>query len=305
MTPSRIRVSSPAKLNLYLEIKGRRPDGYHELRLLNAGIDWRDEVEVELSGEGIGFECSTPGVPAGDDNLCVKAARIFLETARSQDGGAWTSPASSIAGVRIRLTKRLPVASGLGGGSGNAAAVLWALRELLGSRTSDDELRGLGLRVGADVPFFLFESPAWVEGIGEKLRPAPALPDWHYLLVSFPFGVSTAWAFAQWDLTSSRTWDNFLEVPHQAEGDGIPVPGTWRNDLEEVVSAKHPEVRRAKEALLRAGAIGAMMSGSGPSVYGFFHQEATLKTISDLSGLSPGTRVQTGRLLQGRLLEEI
>ena len=282
---------SPAKLNLMLRVLGRRPDGYHDLCLLNTGIDLGDEVEVELGGQGVRVECDHALVPLGEDNLCVRAARAFL-------AGAPAPPD----GVAIRITKRIPVAGGLAGGSSNAAAVLWALNRLTGAGRSDHDLIHLAATIGADAPFFLFRSPAWARGKGEILDPAPALPDWHYLLVGFPFGVSAAWAFAQWDLTSAPSCDNLKNLK---KPDSIPEPGTWVNDLEPAVVARHPAVARAKQALRKAGAVGAMMSGSGPTVFGVFHKRPSAERVRASLDLGAGGEIFLARALRGPLIRII
>jgi 4-diphosphocytidyl-2-C-methyl-D-erythritol kinase len=246
---TRIRVRSPAKLNLYLEITGRRPDGYHDLCMLNTGIDLADEIEVELSGDRIEISCDREGVPLGKDNLCHRAAEVFFEAYPEARTGA-----------SIGIKKRIPVAGGLGGGSSNAAAALFALSRLTATPVSQEELIRLGARVGADVPFFLFRSPAWVSGKGEVLTDAPPLPDYVFLVAGFSFGVSTAWAYSSWDLTRQGKKDNLKGLGGREK---LPIPATWRNDLEDMVISKYSEVEKAKKALLNTGAIGAMMTGSG------------------------------------------
>jgi 4-diphosphocytidyl-2-C-methyl-D-erythritol kinase len=294
MSDHRIRLSCPAKLNLHLEIKGQRPDGYHELLMLNTAIDLADEVEIELGGDGLRLICGHPGVPAGDDNLCIKAARAFFHACPG------VPPAAT-----IRLTKRIPVAGGLGGGSSNAAAVLAGLQALLGAPLGERELMRLAVGLGADVPFFLGSSPSRVEGIGERLTPAPALPDWHYLLVCFPFGVSTAWAFHEWDLTSAPSCAKFLQVSVRGEKANIPMPGTWRNDLQHVVTARHPQVEAARSALLAAGAVGAMMSGSGPTVFGILNTSWSSSAFAALEALGPGITIIPARAVRKRMLIKI
>lgn len=284
-----IRLRSPAKLNLYLEIKGRRPDGYHELVMLNTGIDLADTVLVKAgSGAGIQIECDDPQVPLDEGNLCHRAAMAFFQA----------FPGAS-AGLQIKIVKRIPVAGGLGGGSGNAAAVLFALARLTGAKVTLQELIGLGARVGADVPFFLFRSPAWVAGVGEIMEDADPLPAWTFLIVRQKIGVSTRWAFAQYDLT--KTPDKL-----EYSGDHGTAPAKWklRNDLEPVVAARHPEVALAKDVLLEAGASGAMMSGSGPTVFAVFDNEASAEKARDVAVRSLGCVVILSRALQGPLLQE-
>jgi 4-diphosphocytidyl-2-C-methyl-D-erythritol kinase len=249
-------VECPAKLNLRLEVLGRRPDGFHEVRLLNTALELSDRLTVEWGGAGTRIECDDPEVPLGADNLCAKAAALFF-AARPEFRR----------GVGIRIEKRVPVAGGLGGGSSNAAGTLLALDALTGAGLAEPELMKLGAELGSDVPFFLYHSPAWALGRGELLAKGPSLPDWTMVLVRFGFGVRAQWSYSAWDLTNPVKEDTFLssynrEVPSRS----------WRlsNDLESVVFSRYPEVKLAKEALLDAGAAGALMSGSGPTVFGVF-----------------------------------
>lgn len=284
---NRMRILCPAKLNLSLAILGLRADGYHELRMLNTAIDLFDEVTLELAAknDGIALRCDDPSVPTGPENLAWRAAEIFLRALPERRTG-----------VKIKLKKRIPVAGGLGGGSSDAAGVLFGLNRLTGAGLKDEKLRELGLALGADVPFFLFRSPALAGGKGEVLAEAPELPPWYYLVIRFPFGVSTAEAFQNWDLTKNRKRDISR---HDAEG----TPW-FHNDLQGVVEARHPQVQAAREALLSEGAAGAMMSGSGPTVFGVFAEERTARGAADqLSGLRLGeavfARALTGPVIKG------
>jgi len=247
---------SPAKVNLYLEVLSKRPDGYHEIQTLMQRVDLSDEVEIDLGGRGIRLVSEGGEVPEGMDNLACRAARIFCEEFGMRGD------------LRIRLKKKIPVAAGLGGGSSNAAAVLMGLNELLPAGGDGERLMALGARIGADVPFFIFQKPALARGIGEKLT-AVNLPGplWFLLLVP-PFRISTAWAYQAYDRLSGqkkepmRIKDSYGEL-----ADLLPV---MKNDLEAAALTRHPQIARMKEELLTQGARGALMSGSGPVTFGLF-----------------------------------
>jgi 4-diphosphocytidyl-2-C-methyl-D-erythritol kinase len=170
-------------------------------------------------------------------------------------------------GVAIRIVKQIPAAAGLGGGSADAAAVLLALDGLLGTGLSRGELQALGVRLGADVPFFLCgEMAAWATGIGERLEPWRGLPPCWLVLVNPRFAVSTAWVYGNLQLTDPRGMSKIPRFPERVDDLG----GMLRNDLEQVTASRHPEIAAIKARLLAAGALGALMSGSGPTVFGVF-----------------------------------
>jgi len=243
---------SPAKLNLSLEVLGKRPDGYHDIRSLMVPIDLGDDVQVEVTEDSEGIECACdhPDVPDGEANLAFKAARAFLEKTGIESG------------VKIRITKRIPVAAGLAGGSSNAAAVLRALNKLFGRPLAPDALMETALGVGSDVPFCLRGKPAWVEGRGERLKPAAVPASWVYLILHPGFGVSTAWAYDNLALTKEEIKNN---ITHSQIKDVKTV-----NHLENVVFRRYPLLEKLKERLLTSGAKAALMSGSGSVVFGIF-----------------------------------
>lgn len=272
MQPMRLSLQAPAKINLFLRIKGRRPDGYHLLDTLMQKISLCDEVELSLCSEGVGLECSGELVPVSKENLAVKAAELFLRVTEGRRN-------RSEAGVHIKLTKRIPVAAGLGGGSSDAAAILRGLNELYEFPCSAEELAALGLQLGADVPFFLIAAgAARATGIGEILEPVASLSHLSILLVNPGFSVSTRWVYQTFALTKGEELSNL--IPSQKDASGVlplsgpngtmPLPPTMENDLETVTVAKFPEVGSIKGILLQNGAARALMSGSGPTVFGLF-----------------------------------
>jgi 4-diphosphocytidyl-2-C-methyl-D-erythritol kinase len=248
---------SPAKVNLMLRIVKKRRDGYHEIRTIFQKISLHDTLRFTLREEpGIAIRTSDPSLPTGRENLIHKAAATLLQHSTYQGG------------ISIGLQKRIPVGAGLGGGSSNAATTLKALNLLLNLNLPVKELMEFGLRIGADVPFFLMEGSALGTGIGERLRRIH-LPKLWYILINPGFEVSTAWAYRNHVLTKRQIDYNIHKFPR------IPDEVTrflW-NDLEGVVSKVHPEIFSAKEILFSKGALGALMSGSGPTVFGIFREE--------------------------------
>jgi 4-diphosphocytidyl-2-C-methyl-D-erythritol kinase len=253
-----LTLPAPAKVNLHLEILGRRPDGFHNLRMINLLLDLCDTIHLQLKPSGLRILCRHPQVPSDRTNLAAKAAELLLQQIPEPRPG-----------VRISIRKRIPVAAGLGGGSSDAAATLRGLVRLWRLSFSEARLRRLALAVGADVPFFLFGRPALVEGIGERLKPLPPIPDWTYLLVTPPFGVSTAWAYGRWQ--ASLTKRPKLHIIKNLKNSGHLELSRWlRNDLEPVVVRRYPVVGEVRQALVSLGALAAVMTGSGPSVVGVF-----------------------------------
>lgn len=254
----KLAFQSPAKVNLFLRVHGRRPDGYHELTTLMQPVAIFDEIEIGIEdGDGLAVDSDSAEAPGGEGNLCHRAARLFLETAGLRRM------------VRIGIKKRIPVGAGLGGGSSDAAAVLVALDKMTGAGLGEGALMEMGASLGSDVPFFVLGGPALAGGRGEKLRRV-ALPELHYILVNPGFHVSTASVYSSLGLTKMDENNNLLysyDVPATREG----VVGALANDLEAVTVRQYPEIAELKEMLRAAGARGALMSGSGPTVFGVFY----------------------------------
>ena len=252
-----MRIFTPAKINLHLEVLEKRPDGYHEIQSLMQRVDLSDEVEVRAGGEGIRLVAEGETIPGGMDNLACRAAELFCRR-------------TGVTGnLEIRVRKRIPVAAGMGGGSSNAAAVLAALNDLFRTGLDPGSLMEMGARLGSDVPFFLFPKPALARGRGEKLS-AVRLPE-HlgFLLLVPPFRISTPWSYEAFDqLTGGKKKEGaHLRDSYPALADLLPV---LKNDLEIPALSRYPEIGRMKEEVLRQGAKGALMSGSGPVTFGLF-----------------------------------
>jgi len=251
-----LRLLCPAKVNLYLKVLGRRPDGYHELVTVMQPLSLADELSLILDGPGITLECDHPQLPRDETNLVVKAAQSFAR----QTGRPLRA--------RISLRKRIPVAAGLGGGSSDAAATLLALNALAREPLEPDRLHHLAASLGADVPFFLMGGPAVARGIGERLEPMTLPPYW-YLLLNPGASLSTRWVYENLDLNRSaavapkEVWD-----PDHPEG--------WvHNDLQAVTLKRFPELGGLLARLEHLGARAQAVSGSGPTVFGLFPNRQT------------------------------
>ncbi len=261
---SKITLRSPAKINLCLSVLGKRPDGYHDVEMLMQMVGLYDEVTVSLCGTDIRVSCDDGKVPAGEGNTAWKAAAEMLKAAGSG------------AGLSVELRKNIPVAAGLAGGSGNAAAVLAAANKLLGMGFGPARLAEIGARVGMDVPFFFYGPTAMAKGRGEILTALPPAPHFWVLLVNPGFETSTAWVYRNVNLRLTKKVDcnkiARLTLRNIAEG--------LHNDLEAVTAAAHPVISRIEEALLAQKALGVRMSGSGPTVFGIFETESACRAAA-------------------------
>jgi len=265
---------SPAKVNLSLEVGLKRPDGYHEIQTLMHRIDLADEIEIDREGTEIVLSAEGEETPPGPENLVYRAARFFFQ----ETGIA--------GGVRLRLRKRIPVAAGLGGGSSNAATVLMGLNEMFRAQIDDRRLMAWGAEIGADVPFFIFKKPAWAAGKGERLRPANLPSGLWFLLTVPPFRISTAWAYAAYDRLAVDKAAPFLVQKSFGEfADLLPVLG---NDLERASVGRYPEIGEMKQRLRGQGAAGALMSGSGPVVFGLFGNPEGMRRAEERISLPAG-----------------
>jgi 4-diphosphocytidyl-2-C-methyl-D-erythritol kinase len=249
-------VRAPAKINLWLEVTGKREDGYHDLSSLMLPISVFDRITLGLrpGNSPITLACDTDEIPCDERNLAWRAAELFLTATGKK------------AGVALGIEKRIPWGAGLGGGSSDAAGVLLALNRFFGGIVSAGDLASMALGLGADVPFFLHSRPALATGVGEKLEFAPGVPDYALVLIKPPIGVPTAWVYQNLKLTKSRAQiklASFEDHPYQLEG-------CIENDLESVTVSRYPVIAEIKRYLLDRGALAASMSGSGPTVFAVF-----------------------------------
>lgn len=247
---------SPAKLNLFLYVVRRRPDGYHDLISLMVPVDLCDRIRIRFGGHGVRVVCADAQVPEDDSNLAARAAAAIQKALGARDG------------LEIDIEKRIPVGAGLGGGSSNAATVLIALNRHYGHPFTVDDLIPIAKGVGADVPFFIFGKPALATGIGDRLSPWTTPLPYHAVVVFPGFGMSTAEVYQGLNLGLT----NFQNPPKQILlKENRFVPGQdLHNDLEAVVCQAFPQINELKAALMKAGAIGALMTGSGSGVFGLF-----------------------------------
>lgn len=261
--PHRTReLFSPAKINLFLAVTGRRPDGYHELATLMACVDLGDHIALRYGGEDIRLVCDAPGIPADEGNLAFRAARLF-QTAYRQKSGCWP-----FKGLALGLAKRIPAGAGLGGGSSNAATVLKALNRDAQDPFTPEALADLALQLGADVPFFLDGRPALATGVGERLAAWNDLPPYAVLIVYPGVGLATAEIYRDLNLRLTKCEKKLKRL--LLKRGFFDAAAHLCNDLEAVATQRCPVIASIKAELNRSGALGALMSGSGSSVFGLF-----------------------------------
>ena len=247
-----------AKLNLTLDVLGKRPDGYHDLKSVMQAISIRDDVEIDIgTGKEWGLECSAPDIPTDGRNLAWKAAEVFFNTLGKDPGG-----------LSIRITKRIPSGAGLGGGSADAAAVLRALNKHYGSPLSILALAELGAQVGSDVPFCVVCGTAMVEGRGERIRKLPDMPDCVFVVCKPDFSVSTPELYRKIDTVAiARRPDNMALESALLAGDLGKIAGLLENVFDPVVTAEHLELNYIKSICNSYGALGMQMTGSGSAIF--------------------------------------
>jgi len=260
-----IDLKALAKINLGLDVLGKRADGYHDVKMVMQSIYLYDNIRIEESNfPGIQLSSNLSYLPTDQRNIAYKAAEMLVKEFEIKEG------------VKIHLKKRIPVAAGLAGGSSNAAAVLFGMNILFKLGLSKLELMERGLKLGADVPYCIMRGTALAEGIGEKLTPLPSLPRCVVLVAKPGFSVSTK---AVYEALGTLKDLNHPDI------DGI-ISGLEKGSIEEVVNAmgnvleavtipKHPKINDIKKLMIENGALGAMMSGSGPTVFGVFKYKAT------------------------------
>ncbi len=249
---------SPAKVNLHLRVLGKRADGFHDISTLMQRISLYDEMIFSPTAHGITLSCPGSSIPENDNNIVYRAADALL------------SRLSHSPGIHITIKKKIPVAAGLGGGSSNAATALVTINDLMDLHYNTDELMKIGTKLGADVPFFIFGKTAWASGIGDRLRAAANIPPLLFVLINPGFGISTKMVYENLNLRLTKRVVNY-KCPELYTVDDI-VKGLC-NDLERDTLVLHPILRYFKNILVQNGALGALMSGSGPTVMGIFTDE--------------------------------
>jgi 4-diphosphocytidyl-2-C-methyl-D-erythritol kinase len=256
-----MQILAPAKINLSLRILNRRTDGFHEIETLIAPISLYDKIEMEKQNRWIDFSCDDPTLSTGDDNLVVRAAKLFFEHAKIKSG------------VSVKLEKKIPHGAGLGGGSSDAAATLRGLNQLFETMLSRDELSKLGSAIGSDVAFFLFESAAFCKGRGEIVEPTKLKQKLSILLLKPAFGVASGWAYSR--------WQNAKEIPGVSYSPKNFDGQNFVNDLERPVFEKFAFLAQLKTWLLEQSEVSAaLMSGSGSTVFAVLRPNANVDALA-------------------------
>lgn len=259
----RINLRAMAKINLSLDVVGTRPDGYHDLRMVMQSVRLCDQVSVSPTrAPGVRMKTNLHYLPTDHTNLAVRAADLIMEECGIQDG------------VFISLEKHIPVAAGLAGGSSDAAAVLVAMNILFDLKLSQEKLRELGLRLGADVPFCVMRGTALAEGVGEILTPLTPMPDCRILIAKPDIHVSTKAVFTAFHMSGNIVHpDTDAQVQAVRDGDLRKISSLCGNVLETVTAVRYPVIGRIRQTMMQNGALASVMSGSGPSVFGIFDDE--------------------------------
>lgn len=271
--PQSLTFQSHAKLNLYLDILEQRTDGFHNIETIYQTVSLCDTLDSTLTQSGLTLDCDDEQTAASENNLVMRVAR------RLQDEYAPKS------GAHFDLHKEIPVASGLAGGSGDAAATLLALDELWDLRLGRERLAEIGLEIGSDVPFCLAGGTMGAQLRGEHLLPLAPMPETWFLLIHPPIEVSTAAVYQHPHLPKrgapdDGSWSDSFDVAVTAISAG-DVAGSLHNSMESVVFSMHPELHEIKRRLLKAGCIGALMSGSGPTMYGVCNNREQAERASE------------------------
>ena len=257
---------APAKINLFLRVLRKRADNYHDIASLIQKITLYDEFIFSLRPQGIILNCPNSDLPNTADNLVFRAARAIFDYAN------YTS------GIEITLNKNIPQAAGLGGGSSDAATTLMAINEICSLHLNKTQLMIIGAKLGADVPFFIFSNAALAYGIGDKLTDWPNLPKLNLVLINPGFPLSTKMVYENLNLRLTREKINYSIPPVFTLRDTV---SELHNDLEAISFKMHPELHDLKQLLLCHGALGALMSGSGPTLFGIFNDEISAKKALD------------------------
>lgn len=263
-----LRRKARAKINLGLDVLRKREDGYHELRMVMQTIGLCDEIRMEKTErQGIFVRTNRPELPVDERNLVYRAARLLMEEFTISGG------------VCIDLDKQIPMAAGLAGGSADAAAVLSGMNDLYGLGLTQQQLRERGVKLGADIPYCIMGGTALAEGIGERLTPLPPAPGCHVLLAKPWIDVSTGFVYGHLRADEIR---EHPDIDGQADaicrGSFSQMTALMGNVLETVTIPAHPVIQEIKDEMIRLGAAGAMMSGSGPTVFGLFDDKEKAET---------------------------
>ena len=270
ITGSRAMAHSYAKINLTLDVLSKRPDGYHNVEMIMQTVSLYDLILVDKTEKNISISTNLKYLPVNEKNIAYKAALEFFKYT------------SITGGCKIMIHKNIPVAAGLAGGSGNAAAVLCSLDKLYNTNLSSDELMDIASKLGADVPYCIMGGTSLATGIGEILTPLPSIPKCNILMVKPPISVSTAAIYEAIDTAEINNRPNTnAMIDALAQKDLISVAQNLSNVMGNVTETMHPIVKGIRRKMLMNGALGAVMSGSGPTVFGIFPDYETAKKSHD------------------------
>ena len=262
----KLTISMPAKINISINVRNKLASGYHSVEMIMQTIDLFDVITVEKTQCGISIQCDDPKLPCDQGNIAFKAAELFFSKCPNRGG------------AKITLKKSIPIAAGLGGGSSDAAGVLKALNELHNHCLTDIQLMLISRHLGSDVTFFLSGGTQLAKGKGDEITKLPDLEGIHVLLVNPGFPVSTQWVYENLDLDNLGERPNISNLISAIEAMDINyIAMNMKNVLESVTLNAYPELKTIKSKLTELGAIGSLMSGSGPTIFGIFPDGDTAK----------------------------
>ena len=256
---NRIQMKALAKVNLGLDVIRRREDGYHEVKMIMQTVRLYDRIILEKTQKGISMETNLSFLPVNEQNIAYRAAKMLMDEFHIQSG------------LHIKIDKHIPVAAGMAGGSTDGAAVLYGVNKIFELGLTKRQLMERGVKLGADVPYCIMRGTVLSEGIGEILTPVPSLPDCHILIAKPPVSVSTKHVYENLKLDKIEKHpdiDGMVEALRMEELHGVTQ--RMENVLETVTIPEHPEIQQIKELMIKEGALNALMSGSGPTVFGIF-----------------------------------
>ena len=262
-------IEGNCKINLSLNIEGRLPNGYHSIRTIFQELSLSDAISMEFGKSGVSLTCDKAGIPTDEKNIAYRAAMLFYEATGISDG------------VHIHIQKNIPSEAGLGGGSADGGAVLKGMNQHYGYPLKPKKLIELGSILGADVPFFISGGTALATGIGEVLTPIKSKIKTDVLIVKPPVGVSTPWAYKMLDEVGFTPTDVDKTLLAIENGDLDLMCSSMGNVFEQVVEKKHPEISKIKSEMIKFGALGSMMSGSGTAVFGIFTDTDAMNNAYD------------------------
>lgn len=256
---NRIQMKALAKVNLGLDVIRRREDGYHEVKMIMQTVRLYDRIILEKTQKGISMETNLSFLPVNEQNIAYRAAKMLMDEFHIQSG------------LRIKIDKHIPVAAGMAGGSTDGAAVLYGVNKIFELGLTKRQLMERGVKLGADVPYCIMRGTVLSEGIGEILTPVSFLPDCHILIAKPPVSVSTKHVYENLKLDKIEKHpdiDGMVEALRIENLHGVTQ--RMENVLETVTIPEHPEIQQIKELMIKEGALNALMSGSGPTVFGIF-----------------------------------